>query len=44
MGQDKDREGSLTTYDHEQKTGSTWGKNKINLIYYQSNQNKDHEK
>uniref|UniRef100_A0A8B9M043 Estradiol 17-beta-dehydrogenase 11 n=1 Tax=Accipiter nisus TaxID=211598 RepID=A0A8B9M043_9AVES len=41
VGRDKDGEGSFTTYGHGHKTGSTWGRNKINLIYYQSNQNKD---
>ena len=41
VGRDKEGEGSLAAYGHGQKTGSTWGRNKINLIYYQSNQNKD---
>uniref|UniRef100_A0A663E466 PHD finger protein 7 n=1 Tax=Aquila chrysaetos chrysaetos TaxID=223781 RepID=A0A663E466_AQUCH len=44
VGQDKDREGSLTSYGHGQKTGSSQGRNKINVIYYKSNQNKDTEK
>ena len=40
-GGDKDWEGSLATYGHGQEAGSAWGRDKIDLMCYQSNQNED---